>query len=41
MIYLLKRVKVDAAGIEFQTLELPKTGLKSITGEVQRFKYKR
>lgn len=41
MLYLLKRVKVDAAGIKFQTLELPKTGLKSITGEVQSFKYKR
>lgn len=41
MLYLLKRVKVDAAGIEFQTFELPKTGLKSITGEVQSFKYKR
>ncbi|WKV85852.1 hypothetical protein LJJ44_08015 [Pseudomonas sp. B24_DOA] len=41
MLYLLKRVKVDAKGVEFQTLELPKTGLKSITGEVQSYKYKR
>lgn len=41
MLYLLKRVKVDAAGIEFQTFELPKTGLKSITGEAQSYKYKR
>jgi hypothetical protein len=41
MLYLLKRVKVDAKGVEYQTLELPKTGLKSITGEVQSYKYKR
>ena len=35
MIYLLQRNKCDKLGVEFQTLELPKQGLRSIRGDVE------
>lgn len=40
MLYLLKRHHADSMGVEFHTLELPKSGLKSVTGQVQKLTYK-
>jgi hypothetical protein len=40
MLYLLKRHHTDSMGVEFHTLELPKAGLKSVTGQVQKLAYK-
>lgn len=40
MLYLLKRHHADSKGVEFQTLEVPKSGLRSVTGQVQNLTYK-
>jgi hypothetical protein len=41
MLYLLKRRNADSTGVEFHTLELPKSGLRSVTGQVQKIAYKK
>ncbi|MDF3162245.1 hypothetical protein P3C24_14905 [Pseudomonas proteolytica] len=41
MLYLLKRHHADSMSVEFHTLELPKSGLKSVTGQVQKFTFKK
>lgn len=41
MFYLLKRNQVDSKGVEFQTFALPKSGVKSITGQAQKINFKR
>ncbi|PNG45446.1 hypothetical protein A1354_00935 [Pseudomonas asplenii] len=40
MLYFLKRHQNDSTGVEFHTFELPKAGIRSITGEKQRLTYK-
>lgn len=40
MFYFLKRHHVDSMGVEFQTFELPKSGIRNITGEKQTLTYK-
>jgi hypothetical protein len=41
MIYLLQRHHCDKTGVDFRTLELPKQGLRSITGETEMYPFKK